>query len=207
MLLKFEWECMGSGENTGSDCILVCLWDETSKLPGEPAEALARPWGASHSWTQEGMFLGDGVCCIKDENRGVPLWSSRLRIQYCHCCGSGCCCGVGSIPGPRTFVFCRRSRNRQTKTKLKRAQMSIRKVLANEWSAIPARDALQQLQSRRGQFPPWRRGLRIQLWWLMLLRRHSRLKIWHYCSYSVGCSYCPDSAPGPGTSICCRCSH
>ena len=25
-----------------------------------------------------------------------------LRIQCCHCCGLGCCCGSGSIPGLET---------------------------------------------------------------------------------------------------------
>jgi len=29
----------------------------------------------------------------------VPWWLSRLRIQHCHCCGSGDCCGMGSNPG------------------------------------------------------------------------------------------------------------
>ena len=32
----------------------------------------------------------------------VPLWCSRLRIQSCHSCGTGCNCSVGSIPGQGT---------------------------------------------------------------------------------------------------------
>ena len=32
------------------------------------------------------------------KSSGVPWWLSRLRIQHCHCCGSGCSCGSGSIP-------------------------------------------------------------------------------------------------------------
>ena len=27
---------------------------------------------------------------------GVPWWPSRLRIQYCYCCGLNHCCGMGS---------------------------------------------------------------------------------------------------------------
>ena len=27
------------------------------------------------------------------------LWLTRLRIQHCHCCGSGYICGSGSISG------------------------------------------------------------------------------------------------------------
>ena len=30
---------------------------------------------------------------------GVPLWCSGLRIQHCHCSGSGHCCDLGLIPG------------------------------------------------------------------------------------------------------------
>ena len=34
----------------------------------------------------------------------VPWWLSGLRIQRCHCCGSGYSCGMGLIPGLRTFT-------------------------------------------------------------------------------------------------------
>lgn len=30
---------------------------------------------------------------------GVPSWQSRVRIWWCHCCGSGSSRGVVSIPG------------------------------------------------------------------------------------------------------------
>ena len=30
---------------------------------------------------------------------GVPSWHNGLRIQHCHCCGSGYSCSMGSIPG------------------------------------------------------------------------------------------------------------
>lgn len=32
------------------------------------------------------------------------LWLSRLRIQCCHFCTLGCCCGEGSIPGLGTYT-------------------------------------------------------------------------------------------------------
>ena len=36
---------------------------------------------------------------------GVPWWLSGLKIQHCHCCGTGRYCGgVGSIPGLGTPV-------------------------------------------------------------------------------------------------------
>ena len=40
-------------------------------------------------------------------NLGVPWWLSRLRIQHCHYCGSGYCCGGGLIPGLGTSACCR----------------------------------------------------------------------------------------------------
>ena len=33
--------------------------------------------------------------------RGVLCWPSGLRSWHSHCSGSGCCCGVGLIPGLR----------------------------------------------------------------------------------------------------------
>ena len=40
------------------------------------------------------------------------LWCSRSRIRHCHCFGSGDCCGVGSIPGPGTSMFCGRGQKK-----------------------------------------------------------------------------------------------
>ena len=39
-------------------------------------------------------------------NRGVPLWCSGLKIWRCHCSGSGCLCGAGSIPGLGSSACC-----------------------------------------------------------------------------------------------------
>ena len=35
----------------------------------------------------------------KRKKKKVLLWHSRLRIQHCHCRGSGHCSDTGSIPG------------------------------------------------------------------------------------------------------------
>ena len=37
-----------------------------------------------------------------------PLWHNRFRIRCCHCSSSGCCCGMGSIPGPIISTCCGR---------------------------------------------------------------------------------------------------
>ena len=36
---------------------------------------------------------------------GVRLWRRGLRIWHCPCSGLGCCCAVGSIPGPGNFCM------------------------------------------------------------------------------------------------------
>ena len=43
---------------------------------------------------------------------GFPLWISGLTIQCCQCSGSGCCCGMGSIPGVGTST-CHRCRKKK----------------------------------------------------------------------------------------------
>ena len=43
-------------------------------------------------------------CFLKRQGVGILLWCSGLRIQCCYNSCSGCCCGVGLIPGPRPFI-------------------------------------------------------------------------------------------------------
>ena len=47
-----------------------------------------------------------------------------VKVQHYHCCGWGCCCGTGSIPGPGTFACHGRGQplppNKQTKILQKR---------------------------------------------------------------------------------------
>ena len=38
---------------------------------------------------------------------GVPWWLSGLRTWHCHCCSSGYCCDMGSVPGLGTSTCCR----------------------------------------------------------------------------------------------------
>ena len=51
---------------------------------------------------------------------GVLLWSSRLRVQCCHCRGLGRCCGRGSIPGLGTFTGCQQGQKKVFKKFKKR---------------------------------------------------------------------------------------
>jgi len=44
---------------------------------------------------------------LKIYNLGVLMWLSRLRIQLCHCSGSGHSgCGAGLSSGPRACFCC-----------------------------------------------------------------------------------------------------
>jgi len=52
---------------------------------------------------------------LKENLREFPLWHNGLRIRHCHCSGSGCCCGVGSITSLGTSA-CRRHGQNQNKT-------------------------------------------------------------------------------------------
>ena len=46
------------------------------------------------------LYLNCPLTDLQFDMPGVPLWHNRLRIWCCHCCGSDCCCGGGSmIPG------------------------------------------------------------------------------------------------------------
>ena len=42
----------------------------------------------------------------KRKEKRSSLVSSGLRIRCYHCCSSGCCRGVGSIPGLGTYTWC-----------------------------------------------------------------------------------------------------
>jgi len=52
---------------------------------------------------------------------GVPWWLGRLKIQCCHCCGSGRCCGSDSVLGPGTSTCSRhgQEKNKERNTKMK----------------------------------------------------------------------------------------
>ena len=52
-------------------------------------------WGSKDILTMLGKELPLRGCLF-----GVPWWLSRFRIQYCHCYGSGGCCGTRLIPAP-----------------------------------------------------------------------------------------------------------
>ena len=56
---------------------------------------------------------------VKNDDGGVPLWHRGLRNQHCHCSGSCCCGGMGSVPGPRNFqlqqVWPKQNKKQKTK--------------------------------------------------------------------------------------------
>ena len=57
---------------------------------------------------------------------GAPWWFIGLRIQHCHYCGSGCCCGAASTPslGPSACL----GRGHQKKKKKKKKKKKRRGI-------------------------------------------------------------------------------
>ena len=64
----------------------------------------------------EGSQQAQGSSAQKLKDLRIPLQLHRLRIQLCHCSSLDPCCGMGSIPGPRTSTC----RGQKTKNKNKK---------------------------------------------------------------------------------------
>ena len=67
-------------------------------------------------WKASGVLRAGDTELIKTVLSGLPLWCSGLRIQCCHCSGSGRCYGVGLILGLGTST-CPRSSQKKKKKK------------------------------------------------------------------------------------------
>ena len=64
--------------------------------------------------------VGGRLCLhLQNENSGVRLWCSRLRIKCCHCSGLGWCCGLGLIPGSGNSIYPGCSQTNKTNQKSK----------------------------------------------------------------------------------------
>ena len=63
--------------------------------------------------------------------KGISAWFSGLRIQCCHCCSSGHCCGGGFIPGLGTSTCHRYGKN---KIKNKKLRKPITNQAARTWT-------------------------------------------------------------------------
>ena len=75
-------------------CHCPCESSGRSSVTGSPTASV-------DSWNDTGKLTH------QDSLLGVPLWHHGLRIQHCHCSGSGQCHGMGLIPGPKTSTCCR----------------------------------------------------------------------------------------------------
>ena len=57
----------------------------------------------------------------KSKTLGVPWWPSRLKIWFCHCCGSG------SIPGPGTSACQEKPKMRRKKKRRRKKERKKKK--------------------------------------------------------------------------------
>ena len=69
------------------------------------------------TWMNPEIIILSEVSGKKKQTLGV--WHSWLRILCCHCRGSGCCCGVGSVPDPGPYT-CHGHRPKKKKQKKER---------------------------------------------------------------------------------------
>ena len=109
LLFSFFWaatwhmEFPGQGSEPSHSC------DNTGSLIHcglnlRPSAPKAPPILLHHSRNSFFFFPSLHTCCrvkfyYKNYPLGVLLWHSRLRIWHFHCCGVGCCYGMGSAPG------------------------------------------------------------------------------------------------------------
>ena len=78
-----------------------------------------------------------GLPSMRSENRqtaregdtAFPWWHSGLRIQHCHCCGLGCCCGRRWIPGPRTSACHGCGKKKRERERERVTQSSLKHLL------------------------------------------------------------------------------
>ena len=88
----------GAGCRHGLDPVWLCLW----RRPASAAPIRPLAWEPPYV---TGVSLEKAKKKTKKKRKvmkgglGVPQWC-RLSIWHCHYCGSGCCSGAGSIPGP-----------------------------------------------------------------------------------------------------------
>ena len=58
---------------------------------------------------------------------GVPWWHGRLRIQHCHRCGLGYCCGKGLTPGWKLLCAMGVGKKKKKKSQEKRVLASSKR--------------------------------------------------------------------------------
>ena len=95
----------GVGCRCSLDPMLLWLWLWPWHRPAAAAPINTLAW--------EIPYAAGAALKSKKQNKtkqkkllGIPWWPGGLRIQCCHCCGSGHCCGTSSITSPRIFAYC-----------------------------------------------------------------------------------------------------
>ena len=74
---------------------------------------------------------------------------SRLRIQCCHCYGSGYCCGTGSMPGPGTSACHKCNQKRMCRTIITEHLLNAgRRPQTSEWVRKSTRNWVGQKKKR-----------------------------------------------------------
>ena len=67
----------------------------------------------------------------KNGHQEFPLQCSGLRIQHCHCRGSGSYCGTGPVPSPRTPTCHRCNKKKKTKRPSEESPTHLQRLFSN----------------------------------------------------------------------------
>lgn len=101
--------------------------------PSLGSTSRCRVWGGSHPVLMPNHLspflkhFESKIC-----QSGVPWWLSGRRIRCCHCCGSGHCSGLGSVPTQEHL--CTVGTARRGKKKICRRMCSLHGSLMKTWT-------------------------------------------------------------------------
>ena len=102
----------------------------------------------------------------EDTIAGSSLMAQELRIQQCHCCGSGQGYGTGLIPGLGTSACCRQSQKQINKKKRKKKNRSFHMAQRKRIRLVSLRMWVRSLASlsRLGIQHCCEQRCRLQIW-------------------------------------------
>lgn len=104
----FQQEMVRNMTQNSNNAITANKKKSKEKKKKKGTKTKTKSWNEKKNKTHK-LFINGGCSYLFKIIQGFSLWHTRLRIQHYHCRGWGSCCGVGMIPGSRTFIHRRLS--------------------------------------------------------------------------------------------------